>query len=133
MRIQESLDNKVGNRIDFANAISKNEKQIKGKPKVHYSLDKYKKKGSYDIMKDIPEHVTLVQFMDYLGKLNHAISVLGYWIFDSNHKREIVLNKESLDMICDPSVGEEEVTEFETVLTSARYICLDACLKKEYL
>ena len=45
--------------------------------------------------------------MDYSGNLNRAISVVGSWIFDSNYKRELVLNKDSLDMICAPSVGEE--------------------------
>ena len=44
--------------------------------------------------------------MDYLGNLNHAISVLGYWIFDSNYKRALVFNRESLDMICAPSVSD---------------------------
>ena len=80
---------------------------MKGEPKVHYSLVKYNKKGSYDIMKYISEHVTLVQLMDYLGNVNHAISVVGYWIFDSNYKKSLVLNRESLDMICAPSVDEE--------------------------
>ena len=50
--------------------------------------------GSYDIMTDIIENVTLVQFMDYLGNVNHAMSVLGYWIFDSNYERSLVLNRE---------------------------------------
>ena len=63
--------------------------------------------GSYDIMTDISEHVTLVQLMDYLGNVNHAISVVGYWIFDSNHEIALVLNRESLDMICALSVGKE--------------------------
>ena len=76
--------------------------------------------GSYDIMTDISEHVTLVQLMDYLGNANHAISVVGYWIFDSNYEKALVLNIESLDMICDPSVGEKQVAEFETVFTAAR-------------
>ena len=67
---------------------------------------------SYDIMTDISEHVTLVQLMDSLGNVNHDISVVGYWIFDSNHERALVLNREFLDMICDQSVGEEKVTEF---------------------
>ena len=40
---------------------------------------------SYDILTDISEHVTLVELMDYLGNVNHAISVFGYWIFDSNY------------------------------------------------
>ena len=39
--IEESLNSKVGNRIDFANAILKNEKIIKGKPRVYYILSKY--------------------------------------------------------------------------------------------
>ena len=57
-------------------------KKIKGEPRVYYSLRKYKKMGSYDILTDISEHVTLVQLMDSLGNLNHDISVVGYWIFD---------------------------------------------------
>ena len=78
--------------------------------------------GSYDILKYISEHVTLVQFMDYLVNVNHAISVVGYWIFCSNYEKALVLNRKSLDMIFDPSVGEQQVTEFETVFTSVRYI-----------
>ena len=57
--IETSLKIKVGNHIDFANSILKNEKTLKGKPKVYYSLSKYKKEVSYDIIKDISEHVTL--------------------------------------------------------------------------
>ena len=50
----------MDNRIDFENAILKNEKIIKGELKVNYSLMKYKQTGSYDILKDISENVTLV-------------------------------------------------------------------------
>ena len=78
MHTEEPLNSKVGYRIGFANAILKNEITIKGEPKVHYTLVKYKKKGSYDILKDISEHVTLVQLIDYLGNINHAISVVRY-------------------------------------------------------
>ena len=55
--------------------------------------------GYYDILTDMSEHVTLVQLMDYLGNVNHAISVVGYWIFDSNYKKSLVINIESLYMI----------------------------------
>ena len=71
----------MGNRIDFANAILKNEK-IKGEPRVFYSLRKYKQKGSYDILRDISKDITLVQLMYSLRYVNYAISVVGYWIFD---------------------------------------------------
>ena len=96
----------MGNRIDFANTILKNEKIIKGEPKVHYSLIKYKKMVSYAILTYISEHVTLVQLMDTLGNVNSVISVLGYWIFDSNYEKSLVLNRESLNMICAPFDGE---------------------------
>ena len=79
---------------------------------MYYSLGKYKRMGSYYILTDISEHVTLFQLMESLGNVNHAISVVGYWIFDSNYKKSLVLNRESLDMICAPSVGEEQVSEF---------------------
>ena len=65
----------MGNRIDFANAILKNKKKLKGETRVYHSL-------SYDILTNISENVTLVQLMDYLINANHAISIVGYWIFD---------------------------------------------------
>ena len=101
-------------------------KTIRGEPKVHYSLVKYKKKVYCDIMKDIGENVPSVQLMDYLVNLNRDISVVGYWIFDSNYKKALVLNRESLDMMCDPSVVEEQSAEFETVYAAVRCICFDS-------
>ena len=79
---------------------------MKGEPKVHYSLVKYKKEVYYDALKDISEKVTLVKLMYSLGNVNNAISVVGYRIFDSNYTKALVLNRESLDIICAPSVGE---------------------------
>ena len=61
--------------------------------------------SSYDILKYISEYVTVVQLIDSLGNAKHAISVVGYGIFDSNYKKALVLNRESLYVICDPSVG----------------------------
>ena len=68
--------------------------------------------------------------MDSLGNVNHAISVVGYWIFGSNYEKELVLNRASLDMICTPSVGEEQAAKFELVFTAVRYIYSQGQLKK---
>ena len=76
------MESEVCNRIDFENGSEK--KRNKGETKVHYNLIKYKKKGLYKILEDISENVTLVQLMDSLGNMNHAISVVGYLIFDLN-------------------------------------------------
>ena len=100
---------------------------------MYYSLVKYKQKGSYDILKDISENVTSVQLMDLLGNVNHAIIFVGYWIFDSNNKKSLVLNRASLDMVFAPSVGEEQNAKSETVFSSVRYICSAVKLMKEYL
>ena len=71
----------------------KNKEKLKGEPRVYFSLSKYKKMSSYDIMTDISEHVTLFQFMDSLGNVNHDISVVWYWIFDSNYEKALVHNR----------------------------------------
>ena len=73
-------------------------KTSRGEAKVHYKLIKYNKKGLYKILEDISESVTLVQLMDSLGNVNHAISVVGYWIFASNYEKSLVLNRASLDI-----------------------------------
>ena len=105
MRIEESLKSEVGNRIDFANYILKDNKRNEGEARVNYNLIKNKKKGLHKILEDISENVTLVQLMDSLGNMNHNISVVGKWIFDSNYEKPLVLNRTSLDMICASSVG----------------------------
>ena len=86
--------------------------------------------GGYKILEDISANFTLVQFMDSIVNVNHAISVVGSWIFDLNYERALVLNKTSLDMICAPSVGEEQSDIFENVYYAVRYIFNEEKLKK---
>ena len=107
------MKSEVGNRIDFANEIMLNHKINKGEVRVHYKLIKYKKMGDYKILEDISANFTIVN-------VNHAISVVGNWIFESNYERALVLNKASLDMICAPSVGEEQNAIFEKVYYAVR-------------
>ena len=40
-------------------------------------------------MNNISEHVTLVKHMDSLGIVNHAVIVVGKFIFDSNYKEAL--------------------------------------------
>ena len=66
-------------------------------------------------MNDINGNVTLMQFMDTLGNDNYAISILGYWIFDSNCEKSLCLKRESLDLMSSPSVFKEQVVIFDSV------------------
>ena len=70
--------------------------------------------GSFDIITYISEHFNLVKLIYSLGNVNHAISVVGYCIFDLNYERALVINREYLDIICAPSVGEKPVAVFES-------------------
>ena len=124
------MKSEVGNRIYFSNEIMLNHKRNKGEARVHYKLIKYRLMGDYKILEDISANVTLFQFMDSIGNLNHAISVVGSYIFYSNYERALVLNKSSLDMICAPSVGEEQAAKFVKVYYAVRYIFNEAKLKK---
>ena len=87
------MKSEVGNRIDYANDILKNKRRNVGEVRVHYKMTKYNKMHEYKILEDISANVTLVQLMDSLGNLNHAISVVGNWIFDSNYEKSLVLNR----------------------------------------
>ena len=81
----------MGNRIGFVNAILKNEKIIKVKQRVYYSLRKYEKMGSYDILINISEHVTLVQLMDSLGNLIMLSVLLDTGYLTQNTKNYLYL------------------------------------------
>ena len=45
---------------------------------MYYSVRKDEKISSFDILRDICEHVTLVTLMESLGNVNNAISFVGY-------------------------------------------------------
>ena len=72
------------NRIHFANDNMKNRRKIKGEYNQRYNMTTRKKNYAFDILNDMNENVTFVQLMDSLGNLNHAINILGHWIFDSH-------------------------------------------------
>ena len=77
------------NRVDFSNAVLKNQKIVKVEQKLYYNMKKYEQKVSFNILNEISKHVTLVQLMYYIGNANHAISVVGSWIFDLNHEKHL--------------------------------------------
>ena len=53
------------------------------------------KKFQFEILHEISEHFTLVQLMDSVGNVIHAVIIVGYWIFDSNYKKAFPLTLDS--------------------------------------
>ena len=88
------------------------------------------KNYAFDILNDISEYVTLVKLMDSLGNVNHTISIVGHWIFYYNYKEALFFTQLFLDLICSPSVGEEQVAKFRSVLNAVGYIWAQIHIKK---
>ena len=51
-------------------------------------------RGSYAAIISISDHVKLLQLMDSIGNVNHVVTIVGKWIFDSNSKKCLLLSKE---------------------------------------
>ena len=84
----------------------KKRRRIKVEKHLKYNMTIWEKNDAFDIQNTISEDVTLVQLIDSLGYTNHAISILGHFIFDSNYEKEMFLAQESLEIIFYPSIGE---------------------------
>ena len=73
-----------------------NRMHIKGKKRIGYNLILWHKRDYFDILDNISQYGTLVQLMESLGNMNLAISIVGYWIFDSNYDKSLCLKNKSL-------------------------------------
>ena len=81
------------NRIHFSNAVMTNRRKIRGEHNLRYNLKVWQKNDYFYMLKNVSEYDNLVQLMDSIGNLNHAISIVGYWIFDSNYKKALCLTQ----------------------------------------
>ena len=86
--------------------------KIKGKQNLRYNITIWNKNDTFDILNYICENITLVKLMDSLVNVNHDISIVGHWIFDSNYNKALCLTQELLGLICSPSIGKEIVATF---------------------
>ena len=67
--------------------------KIKGEQNLRYNMMIWRGNYAFDILNDNSENVTLLQLMDSLGNVNHAISIVGHWIFDSIYKKAFFLHE----------------------------------------
>ena len=63
----------------------------------------------FDIFNDISPNPTLVIPCGGDGGVQHAVTVVGNYIFDSTTKHALLLNKESLDWCCNTKYGYEGI------------------------
>ena len=62
-----------------------NKMHLKSEQYLRYKLN-IRKEGTFYLLNNICENVTLVQLMEKLVNWNHAISIVRSWIFDSNYE-----------------------------------------------
>ena len=53
----------------------------------------WSKNEAFDILNDISENVTLLQFMHSLVNVNHDIIIVGHWIFDYDYNNALCLTQ----------------------------------------
>ena len=94
------LKDAVPSKIEFSYEIMTHESRKKGDRHLHYKLGQWKKNCHFYILNNISKYVTLMQLMDSLGNVNHAVSAFGEYIFDSNYEKSFLLNIDSLNLIC---------------------------------
>ena len=100
----------------------KNKLRHKCEQHPRYDMRILNKYSRFDILNDIREKFPSAELMESLVNVNHDISIVGYWIFDSNYEQSLHLIRESLDLSCSPFVGEEKVVKSETVFFTVRYM-----------
>ena len=66
-----------------------NRRKIKSEQNLRYNLAIWRKNDAFDILNEISENVTLLQLVESLGNVNHAISIVGNWIFDPKSKKSL--------------------------------------------
>ena len=67
----------------------KNRGEIIGEQNLIYNMTIWKLNDAFDILNEMNENVTLVQLMYSLGNVNHAVSIVWHWIFDSKYKKSL--------------------------------------------
>ena len=116
-------------RLDFACEVitSSGRVQKKGEPKLGYSSHKYSYDDfvKFDPLTNITNQVTLVQWEDIFGGINHCSTICGCWIFDINFERSLSLNKESIDLVCAPKHAPLGMIAYGQVYRAIRFIPLD--------
>jgi len=75
--------------------------------------------NAFDILSDFSEYPTVVSLEAEDGGTQHAITVVGKIIFDSNCERGLPLNRESLDYCCS---SDEMEGVFRKVFTGYRFL-----------
>lgn len=94
-------------RMKFAVQVMVGEHRKPGEKRIVYSVDKKWLDEEFDPLdrKNESSFPTLVQLVDSVGGVKHAVTICDQWIFDSNFPNALPLEQQWLDYICDSVSG----------------------------
>ena len=78
--------------------------------------------GTFDILNNINEHVSLVQLINSLSNANNTLSVVGKWIFDSNNEKALPLTIELLKISFACSDESQYFSNFQELFYAVIYV-----------
>ena len=68
-----------------------------------------KKLEKFDVMANISKYPTLLQLLGTDGGIQHAVTTVDNWIFDSAEEYALALTLENLNKCCGPNVGLDKI------------------------
>ena len=86
------------------------------KRQIGYLLPKQYRTGTLDPLTDLSIYPTLLILEGSDGSINHAVSTVDHWLFDSNWKRAKRINKKNLDWCVSSSNSANELKRVHLAL-----------------
>ena len=87
--------------LDYFSELIETKMTKDDRKKLQLHVLKHRHAVKWDILKDSQEYVLcLIGVHSSDGKTDHAICIVGQWIFDSNYSRALELNMTSLNLCC---------------------------------
>ena len=75
---------KVNDRIKLSLYVVINNVRDHGKPQCKFKYKVFEEQDGYDMLLENSPFLALIRLKDFLGGIQHCVTVGGKWIFDSN-------------------------------------------------
>ena len=84
-------------RLNFVQDVGMNNLIDKGKTRYKFLYKIFKEQDGYDPLLDISTFSTLIQLKEFIDGVQHCVTVVGKWIFDSTFPFVLPLTCDNLE------------------------------------
>ena len=107
--------------LKFAQDVEMNHVREKRKSWLKLSSKLFKGKDGYDPLIEISPFPGLIHLKNYLGGINHCVTVVGKCIFDSNFTLPFPITRDDLDYCCINYNETKIINGYQVVLKSIMF------------